>query len=48
MVGNKCDIVNAAITREEGQVMAERFKVEYIETSAAEDINIEEMMQKIM
>ncbi|CAG8615371.1 27214_t:CDS:2, partial [Dentiscutata erythropus] len=43
LVGNKCDEVeNKVITKEQGQALADEFKVKFFETSAKLDINVEE------
>ncbi|KAJ2000681.1 GTP-binding protein [Coemansia thaxteri] len=44
LVGNKCDLVGERqVSREEAQKMADSFGCPYIETSAKENINIEEV-----
>jgi GTPase SAR1 family protein len=40
LVGNKCDL-EAKITKEQCLEYAERYNMQYIETSAKEDINVE-------
>ena len=47
LAGNKCDIPDAIVTYEQGQTMAEGYKIEYIETSAKEDKNIKDLFEKI-
>ncbi|CAG8805123.1 35342_t:CDS:2, partial [Racocetra persica] len=43
LIGNKCDWVEKkAITKERGQELADKFRVIFFETSAKENINVEE------
>ena len=44
LVGNKCDLENQrAITKEEGNEMALKYGIKYVETSAKDTINIEKL-----
>jgi len=44
LVGNKCDLENQrAITKEEGNEMALKYGIKYVETSAKDIINIEKL-----
>ena len=44
LVGNKCDLENQrAVTKDEGNEMALKYGIKYIETSAKDTINIEEL-----
>jgi GTPase SAR1 family protein len=44
LVGNKCDLEHKrTVTKEEGQDMANRYNIKFIETSAKETINVEEL-----
>ena len=47
LVGNKCDIPDPAVTKEMAKQMAERYKIEYIETSAKDNFNITEAFEII-
>lgn len=53
LVGNKCDLANAdggalrQVLRMEAMKVAQEHEIEYIETSAKEDVNIKELMQHI-
>eukprot|EP01036_Dinobryon_divergens_P023919 gene23919-32317_t len=48
LVGNKCDLIQQrAVSFEEGQALAKEFKVPFMETSAMNDINVEEVFMKI-
>ncbi|CAG8692407.1 GTP-binding protein SAS1 [Gigaspora rosea] len=43
LIGNKCDWVEKkAITKEQGQALADEFKIKFLETSAKANINVEE------
>jgi len=42
IVGNKVDMPNRAVTTKQGQDLAEKFSVPYIETSAKTRLNVEE------
>ncbi|CAG8604198.1 8138_t:CDS:2 [Cetraspora pellucida] len=43
LIGNKCDWVEKkAITKEQGQQLADEFKIKFLETSAKANINVEE------
>ncbi|CAG8533995.1 25205_t:CDS:2, partial [Racocetra persica] len=43
LIGNKCDWVEKkAITKEEGQKLADEFRIKFLETSAKANINVEE------
>jgi GTPase SAR1 family protein len=41
LVGNKCDMKERAVGREEADALAAQYKVPYYESSAKEDINVE-------
>ena len=47
LIGNKCDIQKRSVTVNDGLALAKRFNGEYIETSALQNININESFQKI-
>ncbi|CAG8704749.1 6189_t:CDS:2, partial [Scutellospora calospora] len=43
LIGNKCDkIENRVITKEQGQALADEFKIKFFETSAKSNINVDE------
>eukprot|EP00128_Syssomonas_multiformis_P006675 Colp12_sorted_trinity150504_noHs@16095 len=49
LVGNKCDLAaNRVITKESATALAKRWGCPYIETSAAERINIDECFQSLV
>lgn len=47
LVGNKCDITNRVISFDEGSEYAKKNNMEYYETSAKEDSNIEGMFVNV-
>lgn len=47
LVGNKCDSAVRAVTKEDGQKLAETFKCDYMETSAKDGYNVEQLFQKL-
>ncbi len=48
LVGNKCDIPEREITREQGQKLAESFGVPYFESSAKERLNVDESFHELV
>ena len=52
LIGNKCDLQSArAVTVEDAKLLAKDYGMEYLETSAAEDFNIDNafrMMAKMV
>ena len=48
LVGNKCDIPEREITREQGQKLAETFGVPYFESSAKERLNVDESFHELV
>ncbi len=42
LVGNKCDVDNREVTKEEGDSLSKEFGLKYFETSALNNYNIEE------
>jgi len=42
LLGNKCDSKDRKVTREEGRDMANKFNMQFLETSAKDDINVAE------
>jgi Ras-related protein Rab-8A len=42
LVGNKCDVDNRAVSLEDGKELAAEFKIKYFETSALNNINVED------
>lgn len=47
MVGNKCDKTDRKVTYEEGEKVAKDFGVPFMETSAKEDINVNEVFKNL-
>lgn len=48
LVGNKCDLIqNRAVSFEEGEALAREFQIPFMETSAFNDINVEEAFMKL-
>jgi GTPase SAR1 family protein len=43
IVGNKCDSTQREVSFEEGRTLAERYNLPFLETSALQNINIEEV-----
>ena len=42
LIGNKCDIVEQrAVSTEEGEALAKEYNIQFFETSAKQDINVE-------
>ena len=42
LLGNKCDLEDRAVTKEEGEALAQEYDLKYFETSAQNNINIKE------
>ena len=42
LVGNKCDVENREIKTSEGEALAKEFNLKYFETSALNNLNVEE------
>lgn len=48
LVGNKCDLIESrAVSYEEAQALAKSFNIQFYETSAKNNINIDEIFTKI-
>jgi len=47
LVGNKCDLANREVKKEEGEELAKSYKVKFFETSAKEGINVNEVFMEI-
>ena len=47
LVGNKCDLEERIITKEQGQEMADSLKVKYFETSALDGTGIQEAFEEL-
>jgi len=47
LVGNKIDITNRVVTKEEGEKLANENNISFIETSSKENINITELFAKL-
>lgn len=45
LVGNKCDLQDRTITTDEGKELAQGWSVPFFETSAQDNINIDELFQ---
>ena len=41
LIGNKCDIDQRAVSLEEGEGLAKEYNIQFFETSAKQDINVE-------
>ena len=48
LFGNKCDLIENRIVEEEAKSLANQYNIEYLETSAKENINVIEGFQKII
>ena len=49
LFGNKCDLIDTRVVEEEeAKSLANRYNIEYLETSAKENINVQEGFQKII
>ncbi|KAH0571930.1 Ras-related protein Rap-1b [Spironucleus salmonicida] len=48
LVGNKCDIEDREVQREEAEKLAEEWKCQYIETSAKDNINIAQVFEDVV
>ena len=48
LVGNKCDIPDREVTKEQGQALAESFGVPYFESSAKERLNVDESFHALV
>ncbi len=48
LVGNKCDIPEREVTKEQGQALAESFGVPYFESSAKERLNVDESFHALV
>jgi GTPase KRas protein len=48
LVGNKCDIPEREVTKEQGQSLAESFGVPYFESSAKERLNVDESFHELV
>eukprot|EP00002_Diphylleia_rotans_P016839 TRINITY_DN326_c0_g1_i1.p1 TRINITY_DN326_c0_g1~~TRINITY_DN326_c0_g1_i1.p1 ORF type:complete len:206 (+),score=50.65 TRINITY_DN326_c0_g1_i1:81-698(+) len=42
LIGNKCDLENRAVDKARGQALADEYKIQFLETSAKGNINVEE------
>ena len=47
IVGNKCDEPDVTITREMGQSQADKYKIDYFETSAKDPVNIQAVFDNL-
>ncbi|CAL6092237.1 Ras-related_protein Rap-1b [Hexamita inflata] len=48
LVGNKCDLEDREVTTEQGQQLADQYGCSFIEASARENINIQQIFTKIV
>ena len=48
LVGNKCDLDNREVSREEGKSFAEQIGCRFYETSAKDRTNVEEIFHEII
>lgn len=47
LVGNKCDLRDRTVTYDEGKSLAESFGMEFFETSAKENLNIDQVFDSL-
>jgi len=47
LVGNKCDVIERVVTKEEAEELAVQYGIPYFETSAKENINVEDMFTSL-
>ena len=47
LIANKADLKDRVISTEEGRALAEEFGIEYFETSAKDDINVDDAFRNI-
>jgi len=47
LVATKCDIEDRCVSQKEGEMLAERYGIKYIETSAKENKNVEEAFRTL-
>lgn len=48
MLGNKCDIPNRQVSKEEGEALGKTYNIEYVETSSKLNINIDEIITRMI
>ena len=48
LVGNKCDIPEREVTKEQGQALAQSVGVPYFESSAKERLNVDESFHELV
>ncbi|CAL6059102.1 Ras-related_protein Rap-1b [Hexamita inflata] len=48
LVGNKCDMEDREVTTEQGENLAKQYGCQFVETSARENINIQQIFTKIV
>lgn len=49
LVGNKCDVggMERVVSQQEGQALAEKYKLPFLETSARDNINVNEVFEML-
>ena len=48
IVGNKCDLTRRQVLEKEGQTVADMYKLDFVEASAKEDINVNVAVTKLL
>jgi len=48
LLGNKCDVTNRVLSKEDGEEYGKKFECDFLEISALKDINIKEGFELIL